>query len=333
MDTAHKVLQALQNTSAPLSGAALARRLELSRTAVWKAVNTLRQAGIAVEGKPRSGYILLSRDVDFFTAAAVRQNLSPRLQSRIKLQLLARTVSTNAEMKQAAAAGAPAYTCFAAASQSGGRGRRGRSFFSPEGGVYLSLLLRPRRLKAAESKWLTVCAALAACSAVQELTGRTPGVKWLNDLYLDGRKICGILCEGEMSLEEDLLSPVTVGVGFNLYRPAVPLPPELASSIGFISPQRLSAGRARLTAYFLNHFDQELQHFQPAEAAARYKSLSCVLGREIIIAGEHGPLSARVLDIDEHCSLQVRFADGTRAALQAGEISFRLSPAAAADGP
>ncbi len=334
MDTVQQVLQALQKAEGPLSGEALAHKLALSRTAVWKAVNRLRAAGIEIEGRPRTGYRLHSGDVDLFTAETISRYLNRKLQSSIKLQVLAQTVSTNAGLKQAAAEGAPAWTCFAAASQSGGRGRRGRSFFSPEGGVYLSLLLRPRRLRAAESKWLTVCAALAACSAVQDLIGRTPAVKWLNDLYMDGRKICGILCEGEMSLEEDLLSSVVVGVGFNLYAPApgVTLPPALASSMGFISPRRLPDGRARLTALFLNHFAAELQHFQPADAAARYKALSCVLGREIIISGENGPLTARVLNIDEHCCLQVRFADGTRASLQAGEISFKFSAQQAAPG-
>lgn len=331
MDTAQQVLEQLQQAVRPLSGNQLAGQLKLSRTAVWKAVNKLRRSGIAIEGRPNSGYSLTENKLDALTVNAVRCCLSQEAASRAVISVIENPGSTNEELLKASAAGAPNYSCLIAPQQSAGRGRRGRAFYSPAGGLYLSMLLRPHRLCAADCRWLTITAAVAACEAVEELNiPDLPPVKikWLNDLFINERKVCGILCESTQSIEDEYVSSVVVGAGFNLYPPEdlSTVPPDLKGRAYWITDRQLKDGRARLAALFINHLLAELLNFNKESIVRRYQERSCLIGRQVEIHSEDSVIEAQVIDIDAECRLNVRFKDGTRAKIRGGEVSLRPLP-------
>lgn len=305
------------------SGEELARQLSVSRAAVWKAVQALRAAGYAIDAVPNRGYCL-APGTDILSQGGIQRFVSPRVP--VTVQVLESVSSTNALLRDQAAVGAPEGTAVAAARQTQGRGRLGRSFYSPpDTGVYLSLLLRPCRWAPDQAVRLTTMAALAVCEAVEEVSGLQPGIKWVNDLYLNGRKICGILTEGALSLESGHLDYVVVGIGLNVYTPPEGFPPPLSEVAGalFTAPQ--PDAKNRLAAAFLNHFWAHYSDPGPAAWAACYRARSLVLGRRITVEGPDGLRPADALDVDEACRLVVRYADdGSTDSLQSGEIRIQL---------
>ncbi len=241
MGTREKLLSLLeQNRDRYLSGEEIAGLLNVSRTAVWKAVNSLRAAGWDVDAVSRRGY-RLAAGTDVLSDAGIRKYLEPEW-SGLTLEVLPETASTNDFLKEKAASGAPEGYVVTAGSQTAGKGRTGRSFFSPaDTGVYLSLLLRPARYTPQQAVRLTTMAAVAACEAVSELTGEQAMIKWVNDIFLHGRKVSGILTEAALSLESGFLDFAVLGVGFNVYPPRGGFPGRTALCGGLrlsVSPQR-----------------------------------------------------------------------------------------------
>ena len=183
------VLQALRQSPEPLSGEALAARLGLSRAAVWKRINRLKAQGYAIEGSPRRGYRLLAA-TDKLLPAEIALGLKARRLTG-PVHHFDEVASTNDLAKELAAQGAPEGTLVVAEAQTGGRGRLGRQWDSPPGtGLYVSLLLRPP-LPPTEMPQITLTTAVAVARAVTRVTGVAPGIKWPNDLLLDGKKAGG----------------------------------------------------------------------------------------------------------------------------------------------
>ena len=210
----------------PLSGEEMSRALGVSRAAVWKAMESLRDEGYVISSAPRRGYAL-EGSPDRLSAGELAGALAGRRVGRA-LVCLETVDSTNNEVKRRALAGAADGLAVVAEQQTGGRGRRGRSFVSPAGqGLYLSVLLRPR-CPLEEVSTLTAWTAVAVCNAVERVCGVRPGIKWPNDVILDGRKLCGILTELELEAETAALRHVVVGVGINLTQTAADFGPEVA---------------------------------------------------------------------------------------------------------
>lgn len=298
-----------------LSGEELAQSLQLSRAAVWKAVGSLKEQGFPIETQPGKGYCLSSCG-DILT----RGGIESRLESgnRWSLQVLGEVTSTNALLRQQAMAGAPDGAVLAAGSQSLGRGRLGRSFFSPaDTGVYLSVLIR-RDWGAEESRRLTTMAALAACRAVSRVSGKEAGIKWVNDVFLNGKKVCGILTEAAFSLEDGRLDYAVVGAGFNAYAPREGFPEELREIAGPVFDAPQEEGRNRLAAAFLNELASLLAG--PEGYLADYRAHSLVLGKEILA----GDRKATALELDDSCGLVVEYEDGRVETLRAGEIRIKM---------
>ena len=186
-----------QSADAYISGEELAKRLAVSRTAVWKAVGQLRRDGYRIESVPNRGYRLLS-DSDVLSEEGIRRHLQ---HQELQLQVYRTITSTNTVLKTLAAQNAPAGLALVAGEQTAGRGRLGRSFYSPaDSGLYLSLLLRPH-MSAVQATHLTACAAVAAAETIEELSGRPAQIKWVNDILVNGRKVCGILTEASIDCE------------------------------------------------------------------------------------------------------------------------------------
>ena len=300
-----------------LSGEELAISLGVSRAAVWKGVKALREGGFPIVGQPNRGYCL-ETGADILSVQGILGLLEPG--GPWKLELQDRVPSTNALLREQAFSGAPEGTVLLAASQSQGRGRMGRPFFSPaDTGVYLSLLLRPKTGEAAGR--VTTMAALAACQAVSALSGEDARIKWVNDVFLNGKKVSGILTEATFSLEDGTPDYVVLGAGFNLYAPQEGFPEELTGVAGAILPQTVDNGKNKLAALFLQSFWDLYR--SPRDHLPAYKEKSMVRGKNIWIQAPQGQRSAKALDLDEHCGLIVEYPDGTRAVLKAGEVRIR----------
>ena len=200
-----------------ISGQQLAQQLGVSRAAVHKAAAALAAQGYALEAAPRRGYRLAGGDP--FCAEAVGEYDAP-------IYLYDKLESSNRTAKTLALEGAPHGTMVLTSQQTAGRGRLGRRFVSPAGkGIYLSLVLRPG-LPMTEAQAVTVSAAVAVCRAVKRLCGLDLGIKWVNDLYYNGKKVCGILTEAGADIESGQLEWLVVGIGLNLTSTAADWPEQ-----------------------------------------------------------------------------------------------------------
>ena len=207
----------------------------LSRAAVWKRVHRLKAQGYVIEGSPRRGYRLLAVP-DKLLPEEVLQGLKTRVFTG-PVHHFETLDSTNDLAKELAVQGAPEGTVVVAEAQTGGRGRLGREWDSPPGvGLYVSLVLRPM-LPPMELPQITLTTAVAVVRAVRRVAGVAPGIKWPNDLLLNGKKLGGILTE--METESDRIRHVVVGLGLNVNNPG--FPPELAATATSLT---LTAGRS-----------------------------------------------------------------------------------------
>ena len=308
-----------------VSGEALARELCLSRAAVWKAVEQLRREGYRIESVPHRGYCLTDAG-SRLSVAGIRRTLRHR---DLDLRTFRCIDSTNTALKHLAEGGAPQGLCLIAEQQTGGRGRMGRSFYSPPGsGVYMSLLLRPD-FPAVQAGLLTAGAAVAAAEAIEELTGKRCGIKWVNDIVLGGKKVCGILTEGALEGETGRLQYAVVGLGFNLREPPGGFPPELRDIAGAIlDPEEPDRDLiCRLPALVLDKLMDLIACLHEDSLLDRYRSRCFLLGKPILIHRPgQAPEQALALDLTPEFSLIVERQDGSRAVLHSGEVSIRPDP-------
>lgn len=315
------VLECLQKkTDEYVSGAEIAAELSLSRTAVWKAIEQLRADGYRIESVTNRGY-RLSSESDVLSEAGIRKYL----HSELKLKVYPTVTSTNTLLKAEAEQGAAEGTVIVAAEQTAGRGRMGRSFYSPAGtGIYMSILLRPQ-IPAADAGLITAGAAAAVADAVDALSESSTQIKWVNDVYLNGRKISGILTEGSIDCETGFLSYAIVGIGINITPPEGDFPEDIravaGAAFGEDAPTDL---RCRLTAEVLERFLAYYADLQNVPFYDAYRRRSVVIGRQVrLIAPGREPEEAEVLDIDRNFALVVRDAYGQLRTVSSGEVSLR----------
>lgn len=229
--------------------------------------------------------------------------------------------STNTYLKEHAA-GLPQGFVLIARSQSAGRGRLGRRFYSPEGtGLYMSVLLRPE-LDAGELTLITPAAAVAVRRAIAELSGAEAKIKWVNDLLLHGRKVCGILTEAGFR-GGSVVDYAVLGIGVNVCPPEGGFPEELRDIAGAVLPGFDPEARWSLAAAILRHFFAIYATLPDRGFVEEYRKANTVIGREVNIISDGTSRPAFVLDIDRDCSLLVRYPDGTEGTVNAGEATIR----------
>ena len=219
--------------------------------------------------------------------------------------------STNTTLKEMAAAGAPVGTTLIAARQTGGRGRLGRQFHSPAGGLYLSTLVSP-------ADAVTCRAAVAAARAIESLCGAKIDLKWVNDLYLNGRKVAGILAEGVFS-PDGTLAAVVLGIGINVGE--TDFPADLQSIATSLGNEDFRLAREDVAAAFLNALHTALAD---PTAMDEYRRRNLVPGREVIVLRGGETYTATAEAISDEGYLTVRTADGRVHTLSSGEVSVRL---------
>ena len=313
-NTKQALLQALSAAEGGyISGQRLAETLGVSRAAVHKAAAALAAQGYALHSAPRRGYRLTGGDP--FCAEAVGSYPAP-------IYLYDSLESSNLTAKQLALTGAPHGTLVLTSHQQAGRGRMGRVFESPAGkGVYCSLLLRPD-LSAADAQTVTIGAAVAVARAVKALCGLELSIKWVNDLYYQGRKVCGILTEAVTDFESGDIDFAVVGIGLNLYEAEGGYPSEIRNVAGALYENREAAAgldRNRLAAEIINALLEETRELRlPPE----YIQQNLVPGREIQIVDGQDIRKAKALEICPDGRLKVQESDGSLSILAYGEVSL-----------
>lgn len=315
------VLRLLSFAATPLSGEAMSQELGVSRAAVWKAMEALRGEGYVIDSRPGRGYRLLSSP-DLLSPGELTR---PGQAVGNRVVCLDVTDSTNNECKRLAAQGADSGLVVIAGEQTGGKGRRGRSFQSlPGKGLYLSVLLRPQ-VSLREVQQLTAWCAVAVCRAVEGLTSLPCGIKWVNDPLLEGKKLCGILCE--LGLDDDgRLDYVVAGMGINVSQTEADFGPELsqtATSLGqhMASPPR----RSDVAAALIGELNALWEGF-PARREfylEEYRRRCVTTGREVTLLKGDGARRAFAERINGDFTLHVRLPDGSGEDIFSGEVSVR----------
>ena len=260
-----------------------------------------------------------------FAGTALQKAVLSRLKpgNPFALEVYEEIGSTNDRAKALAACGAPAWTAVLARRQRGGRGRLERSFYSPAGGVYLSLLLRPD-CGAADAGLFTAAAAVAACRAVSALCGKECRIKWPNDLLFEGKKVGGILTEAGLG-QNGRFSFMVVGVGLNLRLPSGGFPPELSDAGALLQPGAAGPSFAKAAAALLEALYALLSVAPDRRFLSEYCERSALTGKSLLVLQGDLKRTAAALGIDENAGLCVEYPDGTRETLRSGEIGIRES--------
>ena len=328
MTTKEKLLALLEDSKGTFfSGEEIARTLQVSRAAVWKAVNALREDGYTIDAATNKGY-RLSPDSDILSPQGIRRFLKPEYRD-LDLTVLPTAPSTNALVREKANQGRPEGCVIVACEQTAGRGRYGRQFFSPvDSGVYLSLLLRPTAYSPQQATCLTAAAAAAMCQAIEAVTGQQPGIKWVNDIFLHGKKVCGILTEAAVGLETGALDYMVLGAGVNLYPPAEGFPEEIQPIAGSVLERSCPEAKNRLVGEFLNRFWDFYTHPECRAYLEDYRARSLAIGRNVTVLSAGKAVSAYAYGIDDDFRLLVRYDSGKTEALSYGEIRIQLAESA-----
>lgn len=332
-----RILQALAETDGFLSGQQLSDLLGVSRTAVWKTIGKLKSEGYEIEAVTNRGYRLINaQDVDVLNQAEIARRLSTAWAG-YPLIYEKQTGSTNDDIMRLADEGATQGTLAVASCQTAGKGRRGRTWISPdEGNVYMSILLRPQ-IPVQEAPMMTLIMALACCEALQELypeKGKDKrvqfGIKWPNDLVVsveEGpfKKFVGILTE--MRLEEREIRDVTIGIGLNLNQESVdPAICETATTLRNALGRKVN--RAEVAAACWNHFEPAYEEYLAAGSLEplieRYSSVLVNIGRKVRVLDPRGEYTGTAKRVTAGGELVVTVDDTAEDRLVGtGEISVR----------
>lgn len=261
--------------------------------------------------------------VDIINSQKIIEHLNNDLKKKIKLQVLDKATSTNTLVKELASENDEGFM-IVAGEQTAGRGRMGRSFFSPgDSGVYMSLLLKPE-INPEDAVQITTAAAVAVCKALNCLGVYGQEIKWVNDIYIGNKKVCGILTESSFNSENKKLDFAVLGVGINIYESAEGFPDEIKNIAGAVFSERKQDLRNGFIAAFINEFFSYYKVLSSKNHMKEYKEKNFVLGKEInIIQGENIRIG-KAIDIDENCNLVVELPDGRTEKLYSGEISVRV---------
>lgn len=317
-----KILTLLKEQQGFVSGQDICEQLGISRTAVWKYINRLKEEGYEIESVTRKGYRLL-QSPDFMTEEELCQYLPEGILSG-ELCYYESIDSTNEEAKRKAALGAPDESLFFADNQTAGKGRRGRTWISPKGeDIFFSLLLRPD-LPVSCASMLTLIAAMAAAEVSEKYSGETCQIKWPNDIVLHNKKICGILTE--MGLEMNEISYIVVGVGFNINRKEFPEEiSEMGTSLFRETGKKIP--RARFLADFIEGFMKRYHRFLREQNLAsfveEYESHLVNIGRKVKIIKKGQEKIRTALGINEKGELIVQDENGEKENVFSGEVSVR----------
>lgn len=337
MSTKNDILKILEkNKGKNVSGEALAKLLGLSRAAVWKAVDTLRSDGHTIEASSGLGY-MLSENSDILSVEAISKHL-PGIDTQ-KLCLYKSIDSTNSEAKRMLINGAESGTVIISEEQTAGRGRLGRSFASPQGtGLYISFIIKLPEFNS-RSLLLTLATSLCVCDAIEKTTGISGKIKWVNDIYVENKKVSGILTEAVTDFETGNIDSIVIGIGINCNTAPEQFPENvrpIAASLSEFTDPPAHVDRNLLAAALIENISKlERYPFSDNDdkLVAEYKERCFILNKKVKII-KNSSMASRAeiekapyvtaVDIASDGALIVRHRDGTTEHVSGGEISIRL---------
>lgn len=321
MDLRDRILDILEaSRGRHCSGEKLCKTLNLSRAAVWKHIEGLRDEGYAIEAAPSKGY-WLAEGSDVLSSRAISRRLNTCLLGK-EVRFFRETTSTNAVATALAAEGVPEGTLVVTEAQTSGKGRLGRQWLSPAGcNLYFSLILRPP-VSPRRAHLVTIMASVALAAVLRREYGIPVGIKWPNDILMKDRKLAGLLTE--LKAETDRVEYVVLGVGINVNWAAGDMPKEISSIATSVSEAAMHAvSRLDLLAWFLEEFENlYLGHgLESPGIVDDWRSLSCMLGRTVRIRAFGRVVEGVAENVDDEGRLLVNTGKGIEL-ISAGDVEI-----------
>ena len=317
-----EILRLLRSADGYISGQELCNRFGVSRTAVWKAINQLKEAGYEIEAQQNKGYRLMTAP-DLMTEAEIKSLMHTEWVAKEVLYF--DTIdSTNTKAQELAEKGYPSGTLVVADKQESGKGRRGRSWVSPSGtGIFMTLMIKPD-INPNNASMLTLVAALAVAKAITSVTGEEAMIKWPNDIVINGKKVCGILTE--MNAQFDYINHIVVGIGINVHNESFPEEiSQMASSL-MIEAGGKRFHRAQIIAETMSYFEQYYDTFlktQDLSALVReYDELLVNRNKSVRVLDPKEPFDGKAMGITPKGELIVDTWE-SRKLVSSGEVSVR----------
>lgn len=317
-----EILRLLRSADDYISGQELCNRFGVSRTAVWKAINQLKEAGYEIEAQQNKGYKLMAAP-DLMTEAEIKSLMHTDWVAKEVLYF--DTIdSTNTKAQELAEKGYPSGTLVVADKQESGKGRRGRSWVSPSGtGIFMTLMIKPD-INPNNASMLTLVAALAVAKAITSVTGEEALIKWPNDIVINGKKVCGILTE--MNAQFDYINHIVVGIGINVHNESFPEEiSQMASSL-MIEAGGKRFHRAQIIAETMSYFEQYYDTFlktQDLSALVReYDELLVNRNKSVRVLDPKEPFDGKAMGITPKGELIVDTWE-SRKLVSSGEVSVR----------
>jgi biotin--[acetyl-coA-carboxylase] ligase len=318
----YRILELLRRQEGFLSGEDIGRELSITRAAVWKGIKKLREEGYEIEAVTNRGYRLTNPET-MYNKRELEQGLKTKTMGQ-SIYFYEETDTTNNRARELALEGAPEGTLVVAEKQTAGRGRRGKVWESPLGtGIWMSLVLRPQ-IMPAEASVLTLLCGLATAEAIKAETGLSAGIKWPNDILINGKKAVGILTEMDCEMSE--VHFVIPGIGINVNTAS--FPPEIADiATSLYLECGKTVSRRRLVHKVLERLEEHYETFLRTGSFTAmledYRKHCITLGKEVHVLGRE-PFFAEALDITPEGELLVRRADnGKEEVVFSGEVSIR----------
>jgi BirA family biotin operon repressor/biotin-[acetyl-CoA-carboxylase] ligase len=322
MELKHQVLKILEeNRGNTINGAKLASELFVTRSSIWKAMKALQKDGYRIEAVTNKGYCLLQHN-DIVSVESITPFLREEAVNFV-LDVRQSVTSTNTIAKEMAAQGAKEGTVIIAREQTEGRGRMGRSFYSPNSsGIYFTIILRPT-LNLEDSLLITTATAVAVSRAIEAVAKVNAVIKWVNDIFVAGKKVCGILTEASLNFENGRLEYAVVGIGINIETKDFPDNIQQIAGSLFSDKPSDTPITSMLVAEILNNISSCMNSLTDKKYLEDYRKRSFLIGKEILVLKGSITRSARAIDIDEKARLVVEYEDKSTEALVSGEVSIR----------
>lgn len=321
MSTKSQVLTLLmQQTPDYISGEDMGQQLSLSRTAIWKAINELKKEGHTISSSRNKGYRYEKSDV--LSAEGIRLALNSATPE-LSITVLDASESTMKDAKLAAINGEPNNTLIVADLQEAPKGRFGRPFFSKAGvGIYMSMLLRPNQ-NFEEMAQYTLIMAVAVARAMDKLANVQTEIKWVNDIYINGKKVCGILSEAMSDVESGQISNVIIGMGINFSLQETDFPKELREkATSLFSASEPTITRNELIGDIWNQFYTILKQLPNQKFLEEYRERSFVLGKTVQFSQAGQDYEGIATAINDRGELVVELQNNVKKILSSGEISL-----------
>ncbi len=257
---------------------------------------------------------------------ALKKRLNKEVHQNIEIEVYDEISSTNVCLTDRAESEnlSEGFTMVAKA-QTNGIGRYGRCFHSPkDDGIYMSILLKPTNSSKDTISMLTVAAAVACAKAIEAISTKEAKIKWVNDIFVDGKKVAGILAQGKVDNKSGQIDQIVLGVGVNLYEPSEGFHPDIRGIAGNVLDNRVDKAREDYIITFLQLFFSYYKRLDHKEFVSEYKDRSNLIGKKVTVIANGREVMAKVLGFNQDCNLEVEYENGQIEFLESGEVSLRL---------